>query len=170
MKTGDEIHKIEGVLSGTLSYIFNEFSKPGGGVAPKFSDVVKIAKDSGYTVRSPLLPQPPLPKPLAQQEPHPADDLSGSDVARKLTILSRLLPSSASLPTLSEGFASLSTETLIPKALEGIATGEEFVKALEGHDEEFEKVRKDAESQGKVLRYVGVIDVKQKVVKCGLGL
>lgn len=44
------------------------------------------------------------------------------------------------------------------------------MKALEGHDEEFEKVRKDAESQGKVLRYVGVIDVKQKVVKCGLGL
>ena len=41
--------KIEGVFSGTLSYIFNEFStsKPGG---PKFSEVVKIAKEKGYTV------------------------------------------------------------------------------------------------------------------------
>lgn len=48
--TGDRIQKVEGVLSGTLSYIFNEFSKPGDQLAPKFSDVVKIAKDKGYTV------------------------------------------------------------------------------------------------------------------------
>ena len=48
--TGDEILKIEGVLSGTLSYIFNEFSKPGTGKAPAFSEVVKIAKAEGYTV------------------------------------------------------------------------------------------------------------------------
>lgn len=47
--TGDEIHKIEGVFSGTLSYIFNEFSKVEGGDV-KFSDVVKIAKEKGYTV------------------------------------------------------------------------------------------------------------------------
>lgn len=53
VKTGDEVIKIEGVLSGTLSYIFNEFSKPGGsGVegGKKFSEIVKIAKASGYTV------------------------------------------------------------------------------------------------------------------------
>jgi homoserine dehydrogenase len=50
--TGDRIIKIEGVLSGTLSYIFNEYSKPvKGGKAPKFSEVVKIAKELGYTVR-----------------------------------------------------------------------------------------------------------------------
>lgn len=47
--TGDEIEKIEGVFSGTLSYIFNEFSKPEGGDV-KFSEVVKVAKDKGYTV------------------------------------------------------------------------------------------------------------------------
>lgn len=47
--TGDEISKIEGVFSGTLSYIFNEFSKVEGGDV-KFSEVVKIAKDLGYTV------------------------------------------------------------------------------------------------------------------------
>jgi len=50
LKTGDEVTKIEGVFSGTFSYIFNNFSKPGGG-GPKFSEVVKIAKENGYTVR-----------------------------------------------------------------------------------------------------------------------
>jgi len=49
LKTGDEVTKIEGVFSGTFSYIFNNFSKPGGG-GPKFSEVVKIAKENGYTV------------------------------------------------------------------------------------------------------------------------
>ena len=48
--TGDEIEKIEGVFSGTLSYIFNEFSQVEGGDV-KFSEVVKVAKDKGYTVR-----------------------------------------------------------------------------------------------------------------------
>jgi homoserine dehydrogenase len=51
LATGDRIHKVEGVLSGTMSYIFNNFSKPGSEPAPKFSEVVKIAKDNGYTVR-----------------------------------------------------------------------------------------------------------------------
>jgi len=51
VETGDEIEKIEGVFSGTLSYIFNEFSKVEGGDV-KFSEVVKIAKDKGYTVSS----------------------------------------------------------------------------------------------------------------------
>lgn len=50
--TGDEIIKIEGVFSGTLSYIFNEYSKVEGG-SVKFSEVVKVAKDKGYTVSKP---------------------------------------------------------------------------------------------------------------------
>jgi homoserine dehydrogenase len=49
--TTSQIIKIEGVFSGTLSYIFNEFSKVEGGDV-KFSQVVKIAKDKGYTVSS----------------------------------------------------------------------------------------------------------------------
>ncbi len=64
--TGDRVHKIEGVLSGTLSYIFNTFdaTKP-------FSQIVRDAREKGYT------------------EPDPRDDLSGMDVARKLVILAR---------------------------------------------------------------------------------
>ncbi|BGP39869.1 Homoserine dehydrogenase [Rhodotorula kratochvilovae] len=156
LKTGDEVTKIEGVFSGTMSYIFNNFSPatPAAGPPPKFSEVVKVAKEHGYT------------------EPHPADDLSGSDVARKLTILSRLLsinPSSlAALPSLPEGYASLDTETLIPSALASVASGDEFVQRLPDHDAEFEKMRADAEKEGKVLRYVGVIDRAAGVVKCGL--
>jgi hypothetical protein len=54
VETGDEIEKIEGVFSGTLSYNFNEFSKVEGGNV-KFSEVVKVAKDLGYTVRPHIL-------------------------------------------------------------------------------------------------------------------
>ncbi|GAA6062096.1 hypothetical protein JCM10212_002346 [Sporobolomyces blumeae] len=153
LKTGDEVTKIEGVFSGTFSYIFNNFSRPGGG-GPKFSEVVKIAKDNGYT------------------EPHPADDLSGSDVARKLTILSRLLalqPSTLpALPDLPEGFASLSTQSLIPSALASVKSGEEFVAKLPEFDAEFDQLRADAEKEGMVLRYVGLIDRKTSTVKCAL--
>jgi aspartokinase/homoserine dehydrogenase 1 len=66
MNSGDKILKIEAVLSGTLSFIFNTYK---GDL--KFSDVVMDAKEKGYT------------------EPDPRDDLSGLDVARKALILSR---------------------------------------------------------------------------------
>lgn len=66
IKTGDEITAIEGIVSGTLSYIFNELA---GG--RKFSDVVKEAKKLGYT------------------EPDPREDLSGKDIGRKLICLAR---------------------------------------------------------------------------------
>jgi len=101
--------KIEGVFSGTMSYIFNEFStgQPNG---PSFSSVVSMAREKGYT------------------EPHPADDLNGADVARKLTILSRYIPSLRS--SLPNGYKSVSTTSLVPAKLEGIATGDEFVQRL----------------------------------------
>lgn len=66
VRTGDRVVEIEGVLSGTLSYIFNSFSAD-----RPFSEVVLEAKSKGYT------------------EPDPRDDLSGMDVARKLVILAR---------------------------------------------------------------------------------
>lgn len=56
VETGDEIRKVEGVFSGTLSYIFNEFAPvpnaagSGSGKSVAFSDVVKVAKEQGYTV------------------------------------------------------------------------------------------------------------------------
>lgn len=66
LQSGDKILKIEAVLSGTLSYIFNSFK---GDI--QFSEIVAQAKENGFT------------------EPDPRDDLSGLDVARKALILSR---------------------------------------------------------------------------------
>lgn len=65
-QTGDEIQSIEGILSGTLAYLFNVFD-----TSKSFSTIVREARDNGYT------------------EPDPRDDLSGMDVARKLIILAR---------------------------------------------------------------------------------
>jgi homoserine dehydrogenase len=145
--TGDKITKIEGVFSGTFSYIFNEFSTVSGN-GPTFSSVVSVAKANGYT------------------EPHPGDDLSGADVARKLTILSRLIPSLRS--ALPEGYKSVSTKSLTPPPLELVTSGEEYVQKLPAFDGEFEDLRKSATSEGKVLRYVGVIDVKEGAIKASL--
>ncbi len=66
IETGDTIIKIEGVLSGTLSYIFNSLDGQ-----RTFSEIVREAHSLGYT------------------EPDPREDLSGVDVARKLIILAR---------------------------------------------------------------------------------
>ncbi|KAH9478570.1 putative homoserine dehydrogenase [Psilocybe cubensis] len=151
LATGDKIIKIEGVFSGTMSYIFNNFST-GTPEGPAFSSVVAIAREKGYT------------------EPHPADDLNGFDVARKLTILSRLIssmPSGSSLPSL-QSFASVQTASLIPPALEGIPTGDEFIKRLPEFDDEFAKLRVEASKENKVLRFVGVVDVAGGQVRAGL--
>ena len=74
VQTGDEIVEIEGVLSGTLSYLFNSFDGK-----QSFSSLVKQARDLGYT------------------EPDPRDDLSGADVARKIIILAREIGMTAEL-------------------------------------------------------------------------
>ena len=106
---------------------------------------------------------------ISNQEPHPADDLNGYDVARKLTILSRLISyaSPTALPSL-ESFLSVQTASLIPPLLENIPTGDEFLKRLPEYDTEFAKLREDASNEGNVLRFVGIVDVKKGVVKAGL--
>ncbi len=74
LAAGDEVRKIEGVFSGTLSYLFNNFDGK-----RKFGDLVAQAKALGYT------------------EPDPREDLSGQDVGRKLLILARELGWTAEL-------------------------------------------------------------------------
>jgi aspartokinase/homoserine dehydrogenase 1 len=66
MRSGDRVHRIQAVLSGTLNFVFNNYDG-----ARKFAEVVKQAQDEGYT------------------EPDPRLDLSGTDVMRKIMILAR---------------------------------------------------------------------------------
>lgn len=157
--TGDRVLRIEGIFSGTLSYIFNEFSpvvvvnddkttttddgRNGGG--KKFSEVVRVAKESGYT------------------EPDPREDLNGLDVARKLTILSRLCGLRVPGPT------SFPVESLIPSELASVTSAEEFMAALPAHDEAFSTRRAAAEKKGAVLRFVGVIDTTTTTPGSGEG-
>jgi len=92
--TGDEIRRIEGMLSGTLSYLFNVWD----GSEP-FSSVVRAAKARGYT------------------EPDPRDDLSGTDFARKLIILGREMGLRLELD-------DVQLESLVPRALVGCGLDE----------------------------------------------
>lgn len=130
VETGDKIVKVEGVFSGTLSYIFNNFNGE-----KSFSQIVSEAKASGYT------------------EPDPRDDLSGMDVARKVVILARECGLQLELD-------DVKVQSLVPEPLQGLTSSDEFLNELPNFDEEMELRRKGAEVSGEVLRYVGVVDVK----------
>ncbi|KAG0640638.1 homoserine dehydrogenase-domain-containing protein [Tuber brumale] len=144
--TGDEIVKVEGVFSGTMSYLFNSFAplSSASGAEKPFSACVAEARELGYT------------------EPDPRDDLNGLDVARKLTILARLSGLLVSEPT------SFPIQSLIPKPLESAANAEEFLAGLADFDGEMHKVKTAAESEGAVVRYVGSLDVVKGEVSVGL--
>lgn len=147
--TGDQLTKIEGIFSGTMSYIFNQFSQTTP-TSTSFSEVVSVAKKMGYT------------------EPNPADDLSGSDVARKLCILARNVTSPISLPL---GFESLPTRTLIPEPLAQVTDPADFMSRLPQFDAQYGRLRDEAFTMGEVMRYVGVIDLTdptKPIVKAGL--
>lgn len=92
-------------------------------------------------------------------------------MARKLAILTRTIPSLQSTIPLPQGFKSVPTTTLIPEALSSLTSPEsadEFTNRLVEFDSESDKLREDALKDGAVLRYVGVIDVKEGIVKADL--
>ena len=136
VQTGDEIHEIEGILSGTLSYLFNAFD----GSRP-FSELVVQARGLGYT------------------EPDPRDDLSGTDVGRKVVILAREMGMSLEL-------SEVDVRSLVPEVLKG-GSVDEFLAALPNHDHEMEELRRDAAGRGEVLRFVGRVD---RTAKASVGL
>jgi bifunctional aspartokinase / homoserine dehydrogenase 1 len=127
IRTGDRIISIEGILSGTLSYLFNRFD----GTEP-FSAIVEEARALGYT------------------EPDPRDDLSGTDVARKVVILARETGAELGLP-------DVAVTSLVPAALQD-GTVDQFLAALPRHDAEMSARHAEAAAAGQVLRYVGSLD------------
>jgi bifunctional aspartokinase / homoserine dehydrogenase 1 len=130
-ETGDEIDSIEGIFSGTLAYLFNVYD----GTVP-FSSIVRDAKQRGYT------------------EPDPRDDLSGTDVARKLTILAREMG-------LKLEMSDVRVESLVPRALESSSI-EEFLSGLTAYDSVMQQRYAAARQAGKVLRFVGRITAQGK--------
>jgi homoserine dehydrogenase len=142
--TGDQVTRIEGVFSGTMSYLFNTFSPVDDDAPQSWSQIVLSAKEAGFT------------------EPDPREDLNGMDVARKLTILARL----AGLKV--EGPTSFPVQSLIPKELEGASSAQEFIDKLPDHDKDMERYKKEAKWANKVLRYIGSIDVASGDVKVAL--
>lgn len=135
VSTGDHVEKIEGVLSGTLSYIFNSYT---GG--QKFSEIVRQARDKGFT------------------EPDPREDLNGRDVARKLLILAR-----------EAGFQiepeDVKVQNLVPESVRNGNDVDKFFEKLSEHDAEFEKMRIDAEKDGKKLCYIARFENGKGIVK-----
>ena len=144
IRTGDTVTRIEGVFSGTMSFLFNTFAPASGSSGGNWSKIVREAKAAGYT------------------EPDPRDDLNGMDVARKLTILARI----AGLKV--EGPESFLVQSLIPEQLQSASSAEEFMQKLPDFDSEMESYKDKAEKEGKVVRYVGSIDVQASKVKVGL--
>ncbi|WP_234567124.1 bifunctional aspartate kinase/homoserine dehydrogenase I [Rhodohalobacter sp. 614A] len=133
--TGDHIHKIEGVLSGTLSYLFNSFDDSVG-----FSDLVKKAKEMGYT------------------EPDPREDLNGFDVGRKLLILARVAGYQLD-------FDDIDVQNLVPEEARDAKDIDEFFEKLKEFDSEFEAMWKEAADEGKKLCYIARFENGEAEVK-----
>lgn len=133
--TGDHIHKIEGVFSGTLSYLFNSFDDSVG-----FSDLVKKAKEMGYT------------------EPDPREDLNGYDVGRKLLILARVAGYELD-------FEDIDIQNLVPEEARDASDIDEFFVKLKEFDDEFESMWKAAADKGKKLCYIARFEDGKAEVK-----
>ena len=123
LKSGDKILKIEAVLSGTLSYLFNSFTK-----GKKFSEVLQEAQQKGFT------------------EPDPREDLNGKDVMRKILILARESGHALEM-------AEIVIEPLLPEECFSASSVADFYQKLKEFDKLFDQKREQAEKEGKVLRY-----------------
>jgi len=123
-KSGDRIHAIQAVLSGTLNYLFNNYD----GSQP-FSSIVKDAKKLGLT------------------EPDPRLDLSGEDVMRKLLILIRESGRKWEMDQIEQ-------VSFLPEACEKAGDLEEFYDLLDQNEAHFKAIYEDARSEGTQLRVV----------------
>jgi aspartokinase/homoserine dehydrogenase 1 len=128
LSAGDSLERFEGILSGSLSFVFGELE-----AGKTLSQATRIAREKGYT------------------EPDPRDDLSGMDVARKLLILAREAGMSLEL-------SDIEIESVLPDSFDASGELDNFLHNLSGLDAEFKQRLDDAKCQGKVLRYLGSID------------
>ncbi len=128
LKSGDEVLKIEAVVSGTLNYLFYHFDE-----GMSFSELLLKAKELGYT------------------EPDPRDDLSGMDVARKILILARECGSNLELK-------NVSVENLVPANCRKAKTVEEFFAALRKTESIFTERLTKAKKKKCKLKYIAAYE------------
>lgn len=128
MLSGDKVASIEAILSGTISYIFNNYKD---GVL--FHEVVKEAQEKGYT------------------EPDPRDDLNGKDFMRKMLILAR-----DAGYALEE--KDIELENMLPPSCMAAESVADFYKELKNNSAYFENLKKQATQDNKVLRYIGKLE------------
>lgn len=128
MTSGDRIIKIEAILSGTISYIFNNFR---GNTS--FYEVVKKAHELGYT------------------EPDPREDLSGKDFMRKMMILARDAGYQIEEKDVELG-------AILPENCFKAPSIDDFYEELKKSDSYFNELKEKAENENKVLRYIGKLE------------
>ena len=126
--SGDQIIKIQAVLSGSLNFVFNNFK---AGVS--FQDVVLEAQRQGYT------------------EPDPKIDLSGIDVARKILILARESGISIELD-------EIENEPFLPKECLDTKENKSFFESLIKYKDHFEKMLENADREGAKMKYVAQLE------------
>ncbi|MGB6035319.1 MAG: ACT domain-containing protein, partial [Cryomorphaceae bacterium] len=126
--SGDKIHKIEAVISGSLNFIFNEYNGEN-----QFADVVLKAKEDGYT------------------EPNPLIDLSGLDVMRKILILSRESGLNRELP-------DITFNDFLPEECSKSKDVPTFFKNLEKHEAHFKDLYSKANANGHKLKVLATLE------------
>lgn len=128
MATGDRLLRIEGLLSGTLTYLMDQLH-----LGASFSEAVRKAYDLGYT------------------EPDPREDLGGRDVARKLLILARVAGREMEP-------SEVEPEPLLPAEPWGSLTLDELWQRLPEADEGFDRLKAEAEAAGRRLVFLASLD------------
>lgn len=126
--SGDKVHKIQAVLSGSLNFVFNNYDAD-----RSFAEIVQQAQEEGYT------------------EPDPKIDLSGVDVMRKILILARESGYNINMQ-------DIVNNSFLPEESLATKSNEAFYASLKESEPEFKMLYENAHAAGSKLKYVARFD------------